>query len=56
MLDVSDGNFEVTLRAVRQAKAMLAFNAMRTRAAQRGFLSDEEINAEIAACRAEKKF
>lgn len=51
MLDVADGDFEETLRAVRQAKAMLAFNSMRSRAAEQGFMSDEDIEAEIAAAR-----
>lgn len=51
MLDVADGDFEETLRAVRQAKAMLAFNSMRSQAAEQGFMSDEDIEAEIAAAR-----
>lgn len=51
MLDISDGSMEETLKAVRQAKAMIAFNAMRDRAAMSGFLSDAEIEAEISAAR-----
>lgn len=51
MLDISDGSLEETLKAVRQAKAMIAFNTMRERAAVSGFLSDEEIEAEINAVR-----
>ena len=51
MLDIADGDFEETLRAVRQAKAMLAFNSMRSRAAEQGFMSDEDIEAEITAAR-----
>ncbi len=51
MLDISDGSLEETLKAVRQAKAMIAFNAMRERAAVNGFLTDDEIEAEIAAAR-----
>ena len=47
MLDISEDNFEI----IRQAKAMIAFNNMRSRAAANGFLSDEEIAAEIAAAR-----
>ena len=38
MIDISDGNFEETLKAVRQAKAMIAFNMMRKKAADRGFM------------------
>ena len=51
LLNIADGSFEETLKAVRQAKAMIAFNAMRSKAAEKGFLSDEEIKAEIAAAR-----
>lgn len=51
MFDISDNSFEETLQAVRQAKAMIAFNRMREKAAAGGFLSDEEIEAEISASR-----
>ena len=51
MLDISDGRLEETLKAVRQAKAMIAFNTMRERAAVNGFMTDAEIEAEIAAAR-----
>ena len=54
MIDISDVNFEETLKAVRQAKAMIAFNMMRKKAADRGFMSDEEIEAEINAARSEE--
>lgn len=51
MLDIADGNFEEIIRAVRQAKAMMAFNNMRKTAAENGFMTDGEIEAEIAAAR-----
>lgn len=51
MINIADGSFEETVKAVRQAKAMIAFNAMRTRASEAGFMSDEEIEAEIQAAR-----
>lgn len=51
MLDISEDNFEIMLQAIRQAKAMIAFNNMRSRAAAKGFMSDEEIEAEITAAR-----
>ena len=51
MLDITDGSFEETLKAIRQARAMIAFNSMRAKAAERGYMSDEEIEAEIAAAR-----
>lgn len=51
LLDISDGSFEETVKAVRQMKAMVAFNSMRSKAAARGYMSDEEIEAEIVAAR-----
>ena len=53
LFDISDGDLEETLKAVRQAKAMLAFNSMREQAAARGYMTDEEIEAEIASARQE---
>ena len=54
MLDISDNNFEEIVRAVRQAKAMIAFNSMRTTAVKNGYLSEAEIDEEIRATRAER--
>jgi len=54
LLSLPDGQFEDTLRAVRQAMAMRSFNLMREEAAERGFLTDEEIECEIRSYRAEK--
>lgn len=51
MLDISSDNFEVTLQAIRQAKAMISFNKMRSRAASHCYMSDKEIEAEIEATR-----
>lgn len=51
LLDIADGDFEETLRAVRQAKAAIAFNSMRSKAAAKGYMSEDEIEAEIAAAR-----
>ncbi|MCD8005049.1 MAG: type II toxin-antitoxin system Phd/YefM family antitoxin [Oscillospiraceae bacterium] len=51
MLDVSGDNFDLVLQAVRQAKAMIAFNSMRAQAAAKGYLSDEDIEVEIRAAR-----
>ena len=51
MLDISDGTFEESLKAVRQARAMIASNAIRERASRCGFVTDEEIAAELAAAR-----
>lgn len=54
MLNISEDDFELVLRAVRQAKAMIAFNSMRAVAAENGYMGDEEIEAEIAAARKER--
>ncbi len=53
MLNLADGEFNDIVRAVRQAKAMLSINRMRTIAAENGYMSDEDINAEIYAARQE---
>ena len=55
MLNVSEGELESLVRAVRQARAMMSINNMRSIAEQHGYMTDEEINAEINACRDEKK-
>lgn len=51
LLDISDGGFEETVKAVRQVKAINAFTYMRNKAAAMGFMSEEEIEAEIAAAK-----
>jgi len=55
MLNISDTNFDEVVKAVRQAKAMIAFNSMRSKAAKQGYMSDEDIEAEISAYRKGKK-
>ena len=55
ILDISDNDFEELLRAVRQAKAMIAFNSMRVTAARNGYMTEREIEAEIAKSRAERR-
>ena len=51
LVNLEDYDFETTVKAVRQAKAMMAFNSMRSRASENGFMTDDEIEAEIAAAR-----
>lgn len=51
MMDIDQDNFEEVIQAVRQAKAMIAFNSMRMNASAQGFMSEEEIEAEIEAAR-----
>jgi PHD/YefM family antitoxin component YafN of YafNO toxin-antitoxin module len=55
MLSVSGYDPEVLLRAVRQAKAMLAFNRMRAKAQAKGPMTPDEIQAEIDEYRLEKR-
>ena len=54
LIDIAEDSFEETIKAIRQAKAMLAFNSMRAKAAKGGFMSDEEIEREICAARTEE--
>ena len=54
LINIEEGSFEETLKAVRQAKAMIAFNSRRSRAATEGFMSGAEIGAEIEAARREE--
>ncbi len=51
MIDIPEGDFDEVVQAVRQAKAMIAFNSMRRKAAKAGFLTDEEIEAVITDAR-----
>ena len=55
MLDISENDYEITLQAIKQAKAMIAFNSMRLKATENGFMSEEEIDSEITAYRKERK-
>ena len=55
VLDISKDDFELMLRSIRQAKAMIAFNNMRSIAAENGYMNDEEIEAEISAARRERR-
>ena len=55
MLDISEENFDEVVRAIRQAKAMIAFNSMKAVAAANGYLTDSEIDEEIKATRSERR-
>ena len=55
MLDISEDNFDEVVRAIRQAKAMIAFNSMKAIAAANGYMSDSEIEDEIKAARSERR-
>ena len=47
IFDVNNENVDMMIKTVRQAKAMISFNQMREKAQESGFMSEEEINAEI---------
>lgn len=51
MTDIPEGGFDDTVQAVRQAKAMIALNSMRRKAAREGFMSDEDIESLINEAR-----
>lgn len=55
MLDISEDNFDEVVRAIRQAKAMIAFNSMKTIAAANGYMTDSEIEEEIKTARSERR-
>ena len=55
LLDIADGSFEETIKAVRQAKAMMAFNSMRMKATKKGFMTEAEIEKEISAVRGKER-
>ena len=55
MLDISQDNLEDIVKAVRRARAMIAFNSMRTVGAANGYMSEDEINAEIQSVRDERR-
>ena len=55
LISVSESNLDEVIASIRQAKAMRAFNKMRQQAASRGYLTEDEIDAEIQAYRSEKR-
>ena len=53
MLEIPEDGFDETIQAVRQAKAMIAFNNMRRQAQAQGFMTDTEIDDLISDIRKE---
>ncbi len=51
MIEIPEGGFDETIQAIRQARAMIALNSMRRKAAKEGYLSEEEIEGIIAEAR-----
>ena len=48
MIGIPEGCFDETVQAVRQAKAMIALNSLRSKAAKPGYMPDDEIGSVIA--------
>ena len=55
MINIPDGMFDQTVRAYRRAKWDMLLEDIRAEAGKRGFISEDEIAAEIAEYRREKK-
>jgi prevent-host-death family protein len=55
LININESNFEETLQDIRRAKLDRLFDDAREEAAERGFLSEAEIEAEISAARSEHK-
>lgn len=55
VMDISKDDFETVLRAVKQAKAMIAFNKIKKVAAENGNMTESEIEEEIKAARNERR-
>ncbi len=51
IIDIPEGGFDEIVQAVRQAKAMIALNSMRRKAAHEGFMTDDDIESIIAEAR-----
>jgi len=54
MINIAEHDFEAVLDSINQAEFMRSVNNMRAVAASRGYMSEEEIEAEIAAVRADR--
>lgn len=51
IIDIPEGRFDEIVQAVRQAKAMIALNNMRRKAAKAGCMTDDAIESVIDAAR-----
>ncbi len=55
LINISEGGFEETLQDIRRARLSRMLDDAREEAAERGFMSDADIAAEISAARTEYK-
>jgi len=56
MINIAGQDFEAILDIINQAEFMRSVNNMRAVAASKGYMTEEEIEAEIAAARADTAF
>ena len=55
MLDIGNNDYETFIDAISRARAFANLESMREIAAQNGYMTDEEIEAEIQAARQERR-
>jgi len=55
MINIANQDFESILDSINQAEFMRSVNSMRATAAANGYMTEDEIEAEIQAARAERK-
>jgi antitoxin (DNA-binding transcriptional repressor) of toxin-antitoxin stability system len=55
MINIVNQDFEAVLDSINQAEFSRAVNNMRATAAKHGYMTDEEIETEIQAARAERR-
>lgn len=56
IIKITNDDFDETVNTIKQAKGMRAFNLLRQQVKESGnYMTDEEINAEIAAARRESR-
>lgn len=51
LLDIADGDLEEVFKAVGKEKVIMAFNSMKSKAAKKGYMSEDEIQDEINRAR-----
>ena len=54
VVNIPDGGFDEVTQAIRQARAMIALNNVRRKAAKAGYMTDEEIEIAINEARSER--
>jgi hypothetical protein len=55
LLNIPEGDFEEALQDIRRARLLRVLENAREEASERGFLTEDEIEIEIQACRSEMR-